>query len=146
MQGLSFLETFVELVALERTGYYRKYLDRTTRLGLHEELLTPACSGKAKERNERRWYLSSRLLEMLVQIAVLEPIGQARLQASTACRFADELVERLQARYGLVLAPNWPDATIEDYEAFNGNLRHLKARLREIGFYTYLSDTPTTPR
>jgi hypothetical protein len=52
----------------------------------------------------------------------------------------DSFVDWLRARYGLVLAPRWPHATIQDYEAFNANLRHLKDRLREIGFYTDLSD------
>ena len=52
----------------------------------------------------------------------------------------DEFVIWLKGRYGLVLVPDWPDATIQDYEAFNQNMRLLKDRLREIGFYTDLSD------
>ena len=40
--------------------------------------------------------------------------------------------------------PNWPEATIEDNKAFNGNLHNLKRRLREIGFYTDLSDAYNT--
>jgi len=92
-------------------------------------------------RNERRWHLGSRLLEMLVQVAVLEAAGRG---ADTGFRsrpiLVEDFVKWLRARYGLVLAPQWPDATIQDYEAFNDNLRVLKDRLREIGFYTDLSD------
>jgi hypothetical protein len=40
--------------------------------------------------------------------------------------------------------PRWPNARIEDNRAFNANLRHLKHRLREIGFYTDLSDAYNT--
>jgi hypothetical protein len=76
-----------------------------------------------------------------VQIAVLESVGHG---ASTGFRSRPILVESfvqwLRVRYGLVLAPRWPDATIQDYAAFNANLHHLKDRLREIGFYTDLSD------
>ena len=39
---------------------------------------------------------------------------------------------------------SWPDATIEDNKAFNNNLNNLKRRLREIGFYTDLSDAYNT--
>ena len=141
MQGLSFLETFVELVALERTRYYRKYLTEQLDSVLMKNRDTGLLRQGKGKRNERRWHMGGRLLEMLVQIAVLEPVGHG---AGTGFRsrpiLVNEFVQWLRDRYGLVLAPNWPDATIQDYDAFNGNLRHLKTRLREIGFYTDLSD------
>jgi hypothetical protein len=52
----------------------------------------------------------------------------------------DDLLFWMRQRYGLTLMPDWPAATIQDYEAFNANLGILKRRLREIGFYTDLSD------
>ncbi len=141
MQSLSPLETFVELVALERTRYYRKYLTEQLDSVLMKNQETGLLRQGKGRRNERRWHLGSRLLEMLVQIAVLEPVGHG---ASTGFRSRPILVEDfvawLRARYGLVLAPQWQDATIQDYEAFNANLRYLQDRLREIGFYTNLSD------
>ena len=57
----------------------------------------------------------------------------------------DDFVNWLRARYGLTLSPRWPDATIQDYEGFNTNVRDLKERLRETGFYTDRV-TRTTPR
>jgi hypothetical protein len=141
MQGLSPLETFVELVALERTRYYRKYLTEQLDSVLMKNQETGLLRQGKGRRNERRWHLGSRLLETLVQIAVLEPVGRG---AGAGFRsrpiLVDDFVSWLQARYGLALAPRWPDATIQDYEAFNANLRYLKDRLREIGFYTDLSD------
>lgn len=141
MQDLSFRETFVELVALERTRYYRKYLTEQLDSVLMKNRDTGLLRQGKGRSNERRWHMGSRLLEMFVQIAVLEPAGRG---ASTGFRsrpiLVDEFIQWLRARYGLVLAPNWPDATIQDYNAFNGNLKNLKTRLREIGFYTDLSD------
>jgi hypothetical protein len=141
MESLSPMETFVELVALERTRYYRKYLTEQLDSVLMKNQDTSLLRQGKGRRNERRWHMGSRLLEMLIQIAVLEPAGHG---AATGFHSRPILVEDfvawLRARYGLVLAPQWPDATIQDYEAFNANLRYLKDRLREIGFYTDLSD------
>jgi hypothetical protein len=78
---------------------------------------------------------------MLVQIAVLEPTDQQTgVGFHSRPILIDQFTSWLRNRYGLVLIPEWPDATITDYKAFNANLDHLKNRLREIGFYTDLSD------
>jgi len=141
MEGLSSLETFIELVALERTRYYRKYLTEQLDSVLMKNRDTCLLRQGKGKRNERRWHIGSRLLEMLVQIAVLEPTEhQTGLGFRSRPILIDRFVSWLRERYGLVLVPDWPDATIQDYEAFNANLRHLKNRLREIGFYTDLSD------
>lgn len=141
MDDLTSLEIFVELVALERTRYYRKYLTEQLDSVLMKNRETGLMRQGKGRRNERRWYIGSRMLEMLVQIAVLEPVGHGvGVGFRSRPILVDDFVKWLQARYGLVLAPQWPDATIQDYEAFNSNLRFLKDRLREIGFYTDLSD------
>jgi len=141
MEGLSPLETYVELVALERTRYYRKYLTTQLDSVLMKNRETGLLRQGKGKRNERRFHLGSRLLETLVQIAVLEPVGHgAGTGFCSRPILVDDFVNWLRARYGLVLAPSWPGATIQDYKAFNGNLHHLKGRLREIGFYTDLSD------
>jgi hypothetical protein len=141
MEGLSPLETFIELVALERTRYYRKYLTEQVDSVLMKNKDTCLLRQGKGKRNERRWHIGSRLLEMLVQIAVLEPV-EHRMGMGFRSQpiLIDEFVSWLRERYGLVLVPDWPDATIQDYEAFNENLHRLKNRLREIGFYTDLSD------
>ena len=137
MDTLTPLERFVALVAIDRSDYYRKYLTQQLDATLMKNQDTGLLRQGKGKRNERRWYLGSRLLELLVQLAVLEP-------TSTGFRsrpiLIDEFVAWLRERYGLVLMPDWPDATIDDYQAFNENLRRLKERLREIGFYSDLSD------
>ncbi len=141
MADLTPLQTFVELVSLERTGYYRKYLTQQLDSLLMKNRDTGLLRQGKGKRNERRWTIGSRLLEVLVQLAVLEQVGTG---ADTGFRsrpiLIDEFVTWLRERYGIVLMPDRTDATIADYQAFNDNLRHLKARLREIGFYNDLSD------
>lgn len=137
MRELSALDRFIELVALDRGAYYRKYLTQqidATLLKNQDAGLIRQGKGK---RNERRWHIGSRLLEMLVQIAVLDPVeGGFRSRPI----LIDEFIGWLAERYGLVLMPAWAEATIEDYKAFNENVRRLKEKLREIGFYSDLSD------
>jgi hypothetical protein len=141
MRELSPFERFVELVTLERTRYYRSHLTKQLDSVLMKNDDTCLLRQGKGKRNERRWHAGSRLIETLVQIAVLEPTGS---QAGTGFRsrsiLIDEFISWMGDRYGLVLVPQRTDATIQDYEAFNANLRHLKVRLREIGFYTDLSD------
>ncbi len=140
MVGLSPLETFVELVALDKTRYYRKYLTEQLDSVLMKNTATGLLRQGKGKNNERRWHLASRMLEMLVQIAVLEPVGGAGGRYRARPILVDDFVKWMSGRYGLSLAPRWPDATIQDYQAFNENLGNLKQRLREIGFYTDLSD------
>ncbi len=137
MQTLNPLQRFVELVALERTRYYRKYLTEQLDTVLMKNQDTCLLRQGKGRRNERRWHIGSQMLEMLVQVAVLQPEG-AEFRAHPI--LIDDLLFWLRQRYGLTLMPDWPAATIQDYEAFNANLSILKRRLREIGFYTDLSD------
>jgi hypothetical protein len=82
---------------------------------------------------------------MLVQIAVLGSVDQKGTRTFRSRPILiDQFSTWLHDRYGLVLMPTWPDATIEDLTAFNANLRLLKDRLREIGFYVDLSDAYNT--
>lgn len=145
MKELPLWESFVELVALQRTTNYRRDLTRqldAVFMKNQETCLLRQGNGK---KNRRRWYLGSHLLEFLVQIAVLQPEG-----AGAGVRFVsrpiliDDFVSWMRERYGLVIMPDWPEASIEDNKAFNANLNHLKRRLREIGFYTDLSDAYNT--
>ncbi len=141
MQGLPPLEIFIELVALDRTRYYRKYLIQQLDSVFMKNKDTGLLRDGKSRRNARRWHIGSRMLETLVQIAVLEPKGtQAEAGFRSRPILIDQFTTWLRQRYGLVLMPDRPDATIQDYEAFNANLLHLKGRLREIGFYTDLSD------
>lgn len=141
MDSLSSIEKFIELVATDRTKYYRKYLtEQLDSLFMKNADSGLMVQGKAKA-NQRRWYMGSRMLEVLVQIAVLDvdnSDGVPKFHSRPI--LIDEFVAWLKERYGFTIVPDWPNASIKDYEAFNTNMRHLKDRLREIGFYTDLSD------
>jgi hypothetical protein len=145
MKDLPLWEAFVELVALERTTNYRRELTRqldAVFMKNHDTCLLRQGKGKA---NRRRWYIGSRLLEFMVQIAVLQPEGSGgNVHFISRPILIDDFVTWMRERYGLVIMPLWPDATIEDNKAFNTNLNNLKRRLREIGFYTDLSDAYNT--
>ncbi len=145
MKDLPPWETFVELVALERTYNYRRELTRqldAVFMKNQDTCLLRQGKGKA---NRRRWYLGSQLLEFLVQLAVLQPEGTgAATHFVSRPILIDDFVVWLRQRYGLIIMPAWPDATIEDNLAFNSNMNNLKRRLREIGFYTDLSDAYNT--
>ena len=144
MERLSSFDRFIELVSLERTRYYRKYLtEQLDSVFMKNQDTGLLHQGKGK-RNQRRWYLGSRMLEMLVQLALLEPAGPNAFRSRPI--LIDDFLNWLHGRYGLVLVPDRDDAGIQDYQAFNSNLRALKTRLREIGFYSDLSDAYNTQR
>lgn len=145
MKDLPLWETFVELVGLERATNYRRDLTRQLDAVFMKNQDTCLLRQGKGKTNRRRWHMGSRLLEFLVQIAVLQPEGSgADIHFVSRPILIDDFVAWLRERYGLVIMPNWEDATIEDNKAFNNNLSNLKRRLREIGFYTDLSDAYNT--
>jgi len=145
MKDLPSWETFVELVALERTSNYRRELTRQLDAVFMKNQETCLLRQGKGKTNRRRWYLGSRLLEFLVQIAVLQPEGSGGgVHFVSHPILIDDFVGWMRERYGLVIMPYWPDATIKDNKAFNNNMSNLKRRLREIGFYTDLSDAYNT--
>lgn len=145
MKTLTPLEMVVELLALEKMRYYRPHLiDQLDAVFMKNQETCLERQGKGR-RNERRWYVGSRLLEMFVQIAVLQPVPSG---TSVSFRSRTILINQftnwLQERYGVLIAPQMSGATIQDLKAFNANLARLKTRLREIGFYSDLSDAYNT--
>ena len=145
MKDLPQWETFIELVALERTYNYRRELTRQLDAVFMKNQDTSLLRQGKGKRNRRRWYLGSRLLEFLVQIAVLQQEGSgAGVHFVSQPILIDDFVAWLRERYGLVIMPNSSEASIEDNIAFNSNMNNLKRRLREIGFYTDLSDAYNT--
>lgn len=93
-------------------------------------------------RNPRRGAIGSKLLETLVQILVLEPLPDGTF--TTQSLSIEELVEKIRSRYGLVINgvndSRFIDADVELNAAFASNMDALKNKLRQIGFYTDLSD------
>jgi hypothetical protein len=90
--------------------------------------------------------MSSRLLEVLLQIAVLStsPAGFATREVRI-----DELLAFLRERYGIFIdrlppGDGFGEPSITDLAALRANVEAFKQRLREIGFFRDLSDAYVT--
>ena len=137
---LSELDAYVEMLFLLRQQYHQKYysqlLDSLFQKNTENGLLRQGYG----RSNSRRYTVGSSLLETLVQIAVLEPVEN--YQYRTRSIRIDDFIEWIRRRYGIYIdrLPNGKDSTILDFEALRLNIQAFKDRLREIGFYTDLSD------
>ncbi|MEM1278496.1 MAG: hypothetical protein AAGG53_00445 [Cyanobacteria bacterium P01_H01_bin.152] len=146
-------ETYIEILTALRGEYHRRYitqcLDSLTLKNRPGAFLT-----QARTRNSpRKFILDSRLLEVLLQIAVLRPGGSLGFYSGPMR--IDELLSFLRERYGLYV-DQLPDgdgfgaASITERQALQENRRAFTSRLREVGFYRDLSDAyisqTVTPR
>jgi hypothetical protein len=91
--------------------------------------------------------LDSRLLEVLLQLAVLRPGGVLGYHTEPL-RIA-EVLSFLRERYGLYIdrlppGDGFSTPSIQDRVALRDNVVAFTARLREIGFYRDLSDAYVT--
>lgn len=95
----------------------------------------------------RRFVLGSKLLEVLLQVAVL---NQDRGRFVTREIRIEELLAFLRNRYGLYIdrlpENGQANSSIVDRRALRLNLEAFKRRLREIGFYEDLSDAYVTQK
>lgn len=140
--GLSDFETYIEILVAQRGAFHRRYivesLDSTMLKNRSGALLAQTRAKNAP----RRFVLESRLLEVLLQIAVLR-VGEKGYH--TAEMRIDDLLTFLKERYGLYIDQLPPGegfgaTSIDDRKALRANVQAFTARLREIGFYRDLSD------
>jgi hypothetical protein len=92
--------------------------------------------------------LDSRLLEVLLQIAVLKQDGPGGAFYTGELRI-ESLLTWLRERYGLYIdrlprGDGFGSPSIEDRSALRENAGAFLERLREIGFYRDLSDAYVT--
>jgi hypothetical protein len=97
-------------------------------------------------RSPRFFVLGSRLLEVLLQIAVLELKGNNFVTREIR---VDELLLFLRERYGIYIdrlppGDGFGQPSITDQQALRKNVTGFKTRLREIGFFQDLSDAYIT--
>jgi hypothetical protein len=95
----------------------------------------------------RRFILDSRMLEVLLQIAVLRTGG--RLGYFTTEIKIEDLMQFIRERYGIYVdrlppGEGFEHPSIEDRQALRGNVEAFKKKLREIGFYQDMSDAYIT--
>ncbi|MBV6796083.1 hypothetical protein, partial [Xanthomonas euvesicatoria] len=145
--GLSDFETYIEVLVALRGAFHRKYiiesLDATMLKNRPGALLAQTRARNAP----RRFTLDSRLLEVLLQIAVLRPGGDWGYH--TGEMRIDNLLTFLRERYGLYIdqlpvGEGFVTPSIDERRALRDNALAFTSRLREIGFYRDLSDAYVT--
>ncbi|QKG25571.1 methylation-associated defense system protein MAD7 [Actinomadura verrucosospora] len=137
--------TYVNVITAYRMAFHRKYI----RECLDSLLLKnrPGAMLAQPRRGERRFVLDGRLLEVLLQIALLKPGGRQGFH--TEKLRVDEFLTILRDRYGLYIdrlpaGDGFDRPSIIEQRALRDNTRAFTTRLREIGFYSDLSDAYLT--
>lgn len=143
---LSDFEKYIEVLVAFRGRFHRRYLVEF----LDSIMLKNSSSGllrQSRKAGSPRWFtLGTRLLEVLLQVAVLDPRGGTF--ATCEVRI-DELLDFLRVRYGLYIdrlpaGEGFDRPAITDRQALRKNVEAFKTRLREIGFFQDLSDAYIT--
>lgn len=143
---LTDFEKYIEILAVTRSRYHRKYitdcLDAFLLKNTDDGLLRQARA----HRSPRYFSLGSRLLELLLHLAVLRWDGNTWV--STPVRI-DELLTFLRERYSLYIdrlpsEEGFGGPSILEQHALRRNVEAFKTRLREIGFFQDLSDAYLT--
>ncbi len=145
--GLPDFETYIEMIVALRGRFHRQYIvECLDSLLLKNRPGAALAQGRTKNA-PRRFVLDSRLLEVLLQIAVLKPGGAAGFY--TGELRVDELLVFLRERYGIFIdqlprGDGFATPSIDDRRALRDNVRAFIGRLREVGFYRDLSDAYVT--
>jgi hypothetical protein len=143
--GADEFTTYVEVITHYRVKFHRQYLIEC----LDSLLLKnrPGAVIAQPKGGERRFTLDSGLLEVLLQICLLN--ADSPVSFRTDSLRIDEFLAILRERYGLCI-DRLPDgdgfgpAIVTDHAALRENRAAFVARLREIGFYSDLSDAYLT--
>ena len=136
------LEQYVQCWMKVGSAYQVKYgLQFLDRASMKNEPSALMIDGRSR-KHPRRGAIGSKLLEVLVQLLVLNPKEGGGFESSPLS--IRELAQAIRSRYGLIIdgtnEPRFKDADIKTHQAFKENLDALKNKLRQIGFYTDLSD------
>ena len=85
------------------------------------------------------------MMELLVQLLVLKPNDKGAFTSRELS--VNQLIAELRKRYGLIVdgtvEERFKDASVQQQLAFRENVKAFKDKLRQIGFYTDLSDAGT---
>ena len=118
--------------------YIHEFIDAVCMKNTSSMLMADSRS----KRHPRRGALGSKLLETMVQLLVLKEKDNGGYE--TCSLSIDELVCAIRKRYGLIIngieEERFSDADVEMNAAFRINMEAFKNKLRQIGFYTDMSD------
>ncbi len=138
-----YFNKFVYLLEASNLGasqvkYLISFIDNCCMKNSNSMLL---ADGRSK-RYPRRGVIGSKLLETLVQLLVLHQDENNKYYTRTLS--IDELTRMIYERYGLIIngadSPRFTNADVNTNAAFKENMDAFKNKLRQIGFYTDLSD------
>lgn len=119
-------------------GFLHDFIDAVSMKNSSSMLLADSRS----KRHPRRGAIGSKLLETLVQLLVLRQKEDGTYE--TRSLSIDELACAIRERYGLIIngggEERFADADVEMNSAFRINMDAFKNKLRQIGFYTDMSD------
>ena len=137
----TYFDRYIEYILSARGGYqYRFHMNLIDNLSQKNNERGFMAQGRSR-RHPRRYVLGTRLLETLVQILVLESNGN---QFQTKSLSIEELASNIRERYGLIInglgEERFTDADLQTHLAFKENMEAFKMKLRQIGFYSDLSD------
>lgn len=140
-------ETFIEILMAYRSKYHRQYITECLDSLLLKNKDNGLLMQSRTKGSPRRFVLGSKLLEVLLQLAVLvQDNGHYKTQKIQI----EELLVFLRTRYGLYIdrlpGNALTQGSILDRRALRLNLEAFKIRLREIGFYEDLSDAYITQK
>jgi hypothetical protein len=143
----SYVEMLVALDVARGNRSHRQYITECLDSLLLKNRPGALVTQPRVKQASRRFVLDSRLLEVLLQIAVLKPGGA--LDYHTQELRVEELLTFLRERYGLYVdrlprGDGFGIASIADRRALRANLAAFTSRLREVGFYQDLSDAYVT--
>ena len=140
-------ESFIEILMAYRGNYHRRYITECLDSLLLKNKENGLLAQSRSKGSPRRFVLGSKLLEVLLQVAVLTQDGGRFVTREVRI---EELLAFLRNRYGLHIdrlpVGTRANSSILDRRALRLNLEAFKRRLREIGFYEDLSDAYVTQK
>lgn len=137
----SFFDKYVLCMTKVRGAYQLKYTPQfLDKISMKNTETAFIADGRSK-KHPRRAVLGSRLIETLVQLLVLEIEANKFVSKPLSI---DELIDKLRKRYGIIIngldEARFANTDVQTHLAFKENVEAFKNKLRQIGFYTDLSD------
>ena len=133
-----YVQCWMKVGSAYQIKYGRDFLDRAS---MKNEASALMIDGRSR-KHPRRGAIGSKLLEVLVQLLVLQPKDGGGFESKPLS--IRQLAKAIRKRYGLIIdgteEERFKDADIKTHMAFKENMNALKSKLRQIGFYTDLSD------
>ena len=133
-----YVQCLMKVAASYQLKYALQFLDKASMKNEPSALMIDGRSRK----NPRRGAIGSKLLEVLVQLLVLHQKENGELESRPLS--IRQLAKAIRDRYGLIIdgtnEPRFKEADIKTHLAFRENMDALKNKLRQIGFYSDLSD------